>query len=259
MMFGKMRLSASLAIVACCFLMAGSGLAQGPTSVDQLIVTTEDYPPFNFSSEDELQGISTDIMSELFIRTQSKLTKKDIQLLPWTRAYKLALNRPNFAVYSTTRTESREDLFKWVGPFVPTVIAVVAKKEKAFEINTNEDLHKLRIGVVRDDIGQLLLKETGMPDERIEPVLRNDQNYRKLFSDRIDAIAYESNVVNWQIKAMGEAPEAFEVIYELQRAELYLALNPSVSDKLVSLLQEKLDEMKADGTHEAILSKYLSP
>ena len=239
-----------------CALPTLQGQAQSP--IDNLTFLTEDYPPFNFEQDGRLSGISTEIVAEMLTRSGSALTTKDVKLLPWVRGYHLTLAEPNHALFSTTRTPSREERFKWVGPFVPTVIGVIAKKEKGLKIETLDDLSALRIGVVKDDIGQLLLEETGFPRKRMEPVLMNDQNYKKLFADRIDAIAYETKVAAWQIAASGQDQNEFEVIHELKRSELYLALNLETPDAVVEMLQTALEAMKEDGTHAAILEKYLN-
>ena len=230
--------------------------AQSP--IDDLTFMTEDYPPFNFKEDGKLRGVSTEIVVELFKRTGSKKTLEDIQLISWARGYKLTQEEPNNALYSTTRTESREKLFKWVGPFVPTVIGLIAKKERSFDIKSIEDVYKLRVGTVKDDIGHLLLEEAGMPAKRLEPVLYNEQNYKKLFADRIDAIAYEANVSTWRFKKLGKDPSQFEVIHELKRSDLYLALHKDTPDTIVELLQSELNKMKADGTYNAILAKYMN-
>lgn len=247
----------------CLPLLAGLALLFAPvwasarSPLDNLTIITEDYPPFNFEQDGELKGISTEIIGELLEIGGSKKSIKDIQLVSWARGYNLARTEPNHALFSTTRTEQREPLFKWVGPFVPTIVGVIAKKERGFDISSVADLHKLRIGAVRDDIGHQLLTEAGMPKERLEAVQLNDQNYKKLFSDRIDAIAYETTVSNWHIKNMGADPDDFEVIYELKSAELYLALHKDTPDEIVTGLQKALDMIKKNGTYQAILKKYM--
>ncbi|MCT4656945.1 MAG: ABC transporter substrate-binding protein [Cohaesibacter sp.] len=225
-------------------------------ALDDLVIMTEDYPPFNFRDSEGLKGVSTEIMREILRRTGRNVDEHTIELLPWARGYQLTLDKPGHALFSTTRTASREALFKWVGPFVPTVVGLIAKKERKLTLSQPDDLHKLRIGVVKDDIGHLLLKEIGMPEARVEPVLLNEQNYKKLFAGRIDAIAYETNVSNWRFRMMGINPDEYEVIYKLKSAELYLALHKDTPDAVVTTLQKGLDSIKEDGTYQSILQSY---
>lgn len=93
-------------------------LALLSTQAMALTLTTEDYPPFNFAKDGgkTITGSSTDVMNEVLKRTGIKAT---IALLPWERAYKEARWMTKIlGIYSTTRTEAREKLFKWVGPLV---------------------------------------------------------------------------------------------------------------------------------------------
>ena len=239
-------------LIACLAIFAPiSSKAQSP--LDGLTIMTEDYPPFNYSENGKLSGISTEIVVEMLKRSGSKKGLKDIQLLSWARGYAQTLEKPNHALFSTTRTTSREPLFKWVGPFVPTMVALIAKKNSKLTISDMKDLAKLRIGVVKDDIGHLLLKEAGVPQDRLEAVLLNEQNYRKLNAGRVDAIAYETNVTNWHFGKMGYDPDEFEVIHVLKRSDLYLALHKDTPDSIVTRLQALLDQIKQDGTYDKIL------
>lgn len=251
------RFRTYLSILATLILLSVPTGTRAQSPLDDLTIITEDYPPFNFEQDGKLKGISTEIVGELLKIGGSDKTIDDIKLISWARGYNLAQTEPNHALYSTTRTEKRETLFKWVGPFVPTVVGLIAKKERGLVISSADDLQKLRIGAVRDDIGHQLLLEVGMPTDRLEAVQFNDQNYKKLFSDRIDAIAYETTVSNWRIRNMGQNPEDFEVIHELRRAELYLALHKDTPDEIVTGLQKALDMIKRNGTYQAILDKYM--
>ena len=77
---------------------------------------TENYPPFNMhNSNSRIVGVSTDIIRFLF---RSSKINFEMELMSWQRAYKLALEKENYAVFSTTQTPERQDLFKWVGPII---------------------------------------------------------------------------------------------------------------------------------------------
>ena len=219
-------------------------------------IMTEDYPPYNFNDNGVLQGISVDIMAEMFNRLQSGHKRSSIELLPWARGYNLTLQSTDHALFSTTRTENRENIFKWVGPFVPTTVGLTALKSRNLNITSLEDLHKLRIGVVKDDVGQLLLQANGFPESHMDVVLSNEQNYHKLMAKRVDAIAYETEVTKWGLKQLRAEPSDFEVIYILKRSDLYLALNKNTPDVIVKRLQQVFDSIVADGTHKDILAKY---
>ncbi len=223
-----------------------------------LKIMTEDYPPFNYQQDGELRGLSVDLMLEMLKRAGASHAKSDIELLPWARGYNLTLNRDCHALFSTTRTEDREELFKWVGPFVPTIVGLTAKKSSRLKIKSAEELHKMRIGVVKDDVGHLLLKAAGLTDDKLDIVLYNDQNYKKLAAGRIDAVAYETNVTKFGLVSIGESLADYEVIHVLKRGDLYLALNKKTEDDIVRTLQAGFDSLVADGTYDRILASYFN-
>ena len=78
-----------------------------------LTLTTEELPPFNFVKDGNVVGQSTDVMREVLKRTG---IPGSISVYPWKQAYQMAQEGKDTCVYSTSRTEARESLFKWVGP-----------------------------------------------------------------------------------------------------------------------------------------------
>jgi len=55
-------------------------------------------------------------------------------------------------VFSTTRTESRENLFKWVGPIATATVGVIAKKDNYIKINSIDDLNKYKKSLDKNDV-----------------------------------------------------------------------------------------------------------
>ncbi len=72
---------------------------------------TEIYPPFNFEKNGQLQGVAVDFLKEVW--KEIGIPEQKIEILPWARAYNLVQKTPNTVLFSTTRSEARENLFKW--------------------------------------------------------------------------------------------------------------------------------------------------
>lgn len=120
---------------------------------------TDEYPPYNFLEKDKLEGISVDILEEMLQDIGSKLTKNDITVLSWSRAYNLLKKKDNVMLFSMTKTKERERLFKFVGPIAKTRIVLIARKDRNIRIDSIEDIKKYEVGTIRDDIGEQLLKK----------------------------------------------------------------------------------------------------
>ena len=78
---------------------------------DNVIIVTENYPPYNYQQNDQQLGLPTDIVK--MVMDASGL-EYEIQFLPWTRAYNMPLEQDNVLIYTIIRTEERESLFHWV-------------------------------------------------------------------------------------------------------------------------------------------------
>ena len=241
----------SVCFIFCSFSFAGS--------VDELVIITETYPPFNYEQKGNLQGISVEIMGLILKKAGSKLTIKNIQLLPWSRGYKNVQNVKNTCLFSTTRTPERENLFKWVGPIISNKNVLIALKAKNIKIQSINDCKKYKIGVVSDDIGEQLLLKEGFKKEaldRIGGTTAITQSIQKLIRGRIDLFSYSEAVVQWEIKNLKKNPGDFETVYTLSEGQLYYALNKETSDAVISQMQKALDELKRGDEIKGIIQKY---
>ena len=135
----KMR----LVIVASIFLIAGHSALSA-----ELTILTENLPPLNYVDNGVLVGPSVEIVREIQRRVGSE---EPIQVYPWARAYKMALEEENVVLFGMTYTKVREDKFKWVGPLATKRDILVAKKGSGIKISRLEDAKKVgRIGTLRD-------------------------------------------------------------------------------------------------------------
>lgn len=80
---------------------------------DDIQPITETWTPYQMETKDGLSGISIDLVREIQNRIGND---KEIKVFPWTRGYNLTLEKKGYALFLTTRSKKREELFKWVGP-----------------------------------------------------------------------------------------------------------------------------------------------
>jgi len=227
--------------------------------IDDIIFMSENYPPYNFKKDNKVQGISVDILVLMLKKLKSKQSRKDIRILPWARGYHYLQKKPNTALFSTTRTQQREKLFKWVGPILSTRSALLAKKSLNIKIKSIDDIKQYKIGAVRDDIGEQILLNNGVPSTQIENVGGIDALYKlikMLHRDRFEILSYEKNVGEREIIKMGFDINQYEVVYQFKKSSLYFAFHKDTSDDLISEFQNTLDEIKEDGQYQQIVNKY---
>ncbi|OHD12340.1 MAG: hypothetical protein A2086_08895 [Spirochaetes bacterium GWD1_27_9] len=221
---------------------------------EELKVYTEESPPLNFTKNGVLTGQAVEIVKEILNRINSNIT---IQVVPWARGYNELLSNKNIILFSTTRTEEREKLFKWVGPVGVNQWIFYAKKDSNIVIKSLEDAKNVKsIGTYIDDVREKFLVQNGFLN--IESVNNNALNVKKLIKGRIDL--WISGIGAKEIcEKAGEDFEKIKVIYVVKEMKLYIAFSLDISDEIVAKWQKAYDDIKKDGTLKKINNKWDLP
>lgn len=218
----------------------------------ELTILTENLPPLNYVENGELVGSSVEIVEEIKRRVNAAAP---IQVYPWARAYKMALEQENVILFGMTYTDVRKDKFKWVGPLAVKRDILVAKKGSGIHIDSLEDAKKVkRIGTLRDDTRERLLKRNGFTN--LESVSDEQLNAKKLALGRIDLWAYKIPGLRTVCDLAGVDYAQFEEVYHLREIELMIAFSKKTSDSIVRQWRDAFDEMVRDGTIGKIQKKW---
>lgn len=217
-----------------------------------IVLMTEEYPPYNYTENGELTGLSIEVVRAVL----KKIGHPDnIKSMPWSRSYNLIQKKSGHALFSTTRTEARENLFKWVGPLAPNTWCFYAKKGTGIALNSLEDAKKVgKIGTYKDDACELFLKEKGFTN--IDSIINDNFNPKKLVAGRIDLWIIGDVMGMHKAKKQGLEDKITKVL-DIKTTQLYIAFSKDTPDDIVNKWQAALDSLKADGTYDKILSKYL--
>jgi polar amino acid transport system substrate-binding protein len=228
-------------------LLLSSLLAGGQAVA--LTFTTEDAPPFNFTEDGgkTIAGSGTEIVNEMLKRTGIQAS---ISLYPWERAYRMGLEEADTCVYSTTRTEAREPLFKWVGPLASNNWTLFAKEGSSIALASLEDAKAYKIGGYQGDAVAVYLKENGF---KVEETTSDPQNVMKLDAGRIELWAAGNHGGPFLAAKQGVKVKP---LISFKETELYLACNKGIADELIAKMNEAIQAIHADGTAEAIYRKY---
>ena len=219
---------------------------------DELTILTENLPPLNYVENGVLIGPSVEIVEGI----QKRVGSQDkIQVYPWARAYKIALEEKNVILFGMTYTKVRKNKFKWVGPLATKRDILVAKKGSGIKINDLEDAKKVkRIGTLRDDTRDRLLRSHGFTN--LEPVSDEQLNAKKLALDRIDLWAYKIPGLRTVCYLAGVDYNEFEEVYHLREIDLMIAFSNKTSDDIVQKWRDAFNEMSADGSIQQIRKRW---
>lgn len=118
-------------------------------------------------------------------------------------------------------------------------------------------MNKYTIGAIPNDIGELLVKESGVKSSDITHIATAESLAKMLATDGIKLWAYEENVARWIIKQAGLDNNDFESVYTLKDSELYYAFSKDVDKSIQEVLQKSIDDVKASGLFDKIKADYL--
>ena len=141
-----------------------------------------------------LQGSAVDIFLRMFAVAKPSKIAVDVEVLPWSYEYCLAQTQENSVLFVATHTLAREQLFKWVGPLLPTKISVIDKKSKNLLPKSLKKLNNFRIAAIREDIGELLLKTKSIDLNSIFPTRSSENAAKNLAYGWVNLGACEENV-----------------------------------------------------------------
>jgi polar amino acid transport system substrate-binding protein len=222
-----------------------------------LTVVTTTFKPYNMEEKGKITGIGTEIVQATLEKAG---IKAEIQIFPWARAYKMASEEQNTLIYTMIKIPEREPLFKWVGPIVPPIRGVLhkLKKRKDIVVNSLADAKKYKIGSVRDIAPSVFLKKEGFEEgKHLDLASENKQSIQKLFAERVDLEASAELNFLYEVKQMGLAYSDIEIAFVLFENEGYIAFSKQTSDELIERVKKAFEQIKAAGTADVILNKYL--
>jgi len=226
---------------------------------EHLVVLTEEFPPFNFTKDGEVAGLSTEVVKAIL--TEAGVSY-EVQVHSWKESYETAMNTKNCILFSTSRRPDREELFKWVGTIAPTNYSVFILAEREdIEILALEEMEKYKIGITPGDARSSFFKSKGFEiGEQLIVSENNKANFEKLMNKEIDLWPMPNVTASYIVKEAGFKPEevinGIFVLEELTKGGYYLAINNNTSDAVVKKLQAALDKIKEDGTYDKILKKW---
>lgn len=186
-------------------------------NAESLSVVTENWPPFNYLDADgQVDGEVTANVKEIL---QLAKLEYSIQLYPWTRSYRLALQKPNVLIYSIFKTEKRTPLFHWFCPVIQSDAARIylyKLKSNQTQIDSLDDAKSLHIGVMRDDNSYQYLLDNGFVEgENLDVATDEYANLRKLLVGRIDLVAQSNQAMEYRLDKLNADANRVTPVLEL--------------------------------------------
>lgn len=233
--------------------------SQQPTSIENITFYTETYPPANYLVNDELKGISVDTLKAIWQHLH--ITEPEIQLVPWTRGYKFTLDKNNTAIFTMSKTQPRENLFKWVGPIFHSTQVLMARKSSQFNFSNQEGVFSHTVAAVRGDVSETSLHHINFPKSNIATVATLKQAYKLMQSGRVDMVIASIHAFDHLMKKDNLDASAYEQVWQVNKVGNYLAFNINTPDDTIQSYQKAFDDiaperLKIKANYDLPLAEY---
>ena len=226
----------------------------------QLLVMTEEFPPFNYQNDNIVHGFATKIVRKLL--EEAHLTFK-IELVPWKRAYNTALDRPNTLIYTIAKTESRKDKFHWI-------CKISNRKLSMFRLRSRQDLAKMtieeakekaKIAVIQGDASTEKVINMGFPVKNltmIRDVTGGNLTIKHVLGGRSDFFLMNPYSMKHRIDS-GELPDLFKDQFVIHDDDgYYIAVNLETEPSILKALRDSCKRLVESGFIYKIVSAYLT-
>lgn len=225
----------------------------GPARAQEMMVLTEDSPPFNFLRDNSLTGSSVEIVLEILRRIEHP---DNIRALPWARGYNMLQTRANVALFSTARTPEREEQFYWIGPLYTVHFGFYARKDSNIKLYSLEDAKRVgSIATYKDDVREQLLKSMGF--KNLDSSKSPASNLRKLMAGRVDLWLFSNLGMPGLAGQMGIDPSELKLILPFRSVQSYVAISRQTPEQLVNRWESAFQSMVQDGTFSEISRRWL--
>lgn len=237
----------------CCVLSAWLLCCAVGHVAAELQLLTEEAPPTSFSRDGELHGLSVDIVRALIKRTGHAA---HIELLPWTRAYRLAQQQADTAIFSTVRTPEREAKFQWVGPLLIGTTSFYSLKSRNLSFTSLEQAAASGpLAVPKQWYTFETLSARGF--KNLYGVSSSKNMVTMLKHSRVQLIATEDLTLKDELASGGLRPEQVQAHLPFMRSAYYIAFSPQTDAALVERWRQELAAMRKDGSFTAIFRRWL--
>ncbi|GGY47570.1 amino acid ABC transporter substrate-binding protein [Bacterioplanes sanyensis] len=222
---------------------------------EKISLATVNWQPF-YGDDLPENGFFTAIAREAYKRAGYELV---VDFLPWKRALEEARKGKYDGLLGAYYSEDRAKTFYYSDIVHTNDEVFIQNIGRGIEFNQLEGLKRYKIGAMR---GSAQLEELRSKGFDVDETTDDVQNLKKLAADRVDLIIMGRQQFYYQLNNSSELAglkDNFELINPpFKSFELFCAITKKRPDgaEITKKFNAALNEMKSDGTIQAILSRF---
>lgn len=237
-----------------CFILCICLLNINVVGAASLTAVTEVWPPYMGPDLKE-RGVVPELATEIFKRVGYDI---NLKFLPWPRAMMLVKRGNADLLLGAFYTDVRADVLAFPDSVMVEPNVLFAKKIRGIKFCKLDDLKDYSIGVQSGAFYSDTFEKAGFLKK--DAATARIAGIKKLLADRVDLFAGPKNVVLYEIKQyFPKKADQIEILSpSLSDGKIYICVSKKCPDyqTIVDQFNEKLAEMKNDGSYDAIMKKH---
>ncbi|MBO4900924.1 MAG: basic amino acid ABC transporter substrate-binding protein [Lachnospiraceae bacterium] len=253
----------SLVLVAACALTicaCGSGSAASTSESSDAAFTTVNsgvltmatnayFPPYEYYEGSEIVGIDAEIAKAVADKLGLTLKIEDMEFDSIITA--VSTGKVDMGLAGMTVTEERKQNVNFSDTYATGVQVVIVPEGS--DIKTVDDLQGKKIGVQLATTGDIYCCDD-FGTENVEEYNKGNDAVMALVSGKVDAVVID----NEPAKSFVAANEGLTILDSEYVTEEYAAALNKENTALLEAVNGALAELKADGTLDSIINKYIA-
>jgi len=213
------------------------------------MATNAYFPPYEYYEGDSIVGIDAEIAQAVADKLGLKLKIEDMEFDSIITA--VQTGKVDMGLAGMTVTEERKQNVNFTDSYATGVQVVIVPEGS--DIATIDDLYGKKIGVQLATTGDIYCSDD-FGSENVEQYNKGNDAVMALVSGKIDAVVID----NEPAKSYVAANQGLKILDTEYVTEDYAACLNKDNTALLDAINGALAELKADGTLDSIISKYIS-
>ena len=231
--------------------LAGCGnTANGTAQAGVLVMATNaEFPPYEYHEGSQIVGIDAEIAAAIAEKMGCELKIEDIafdSIIP-----EVSSGKADMGMAGMTVTEDRKQNVDFSDTYAIARQVVIVRADSGIE--SLDDLEGLTIGVQQGTTGDIYASED-YGDDHIERYAKGMEAVQALTQGKVDAVIID----NEPARVFVSENEGLVILDEAYADEEYAIAVKKGNTELLNQINAALAELKADGTLDAIVAKYIS-
>ena len=216
--------------------------------------TNAAFPPYEFYENEKIVGIDADIAA-IATKLGMELKIEDMEFGSLIGA--VQTGKIDMCLAGMTVTDERKQSVNFSDSYATGVQVIIVKEDSP--VKTFEDLvGGKKVGVQESTTGDIYASDTiengGLGDEFVERYSKGTEAVQALMQGKIDAVIIDSEPA----KSFVAANEGLKILDSEYVVEDYAIAIAKENTELLEKVNKALAELKADGTLDAIVARYIS-